>query len=107
MNKAKEELNMTKHRVRVPQVADISAAIRLYYEHTEIGNKDIRAIFGDMGNGRIGRLKQLVLEAMHERGTVHYNAQYVNTEVAYDVWGINIDKLTAGRKKLQQLGLGG
>ena len=43
---------MTKHRVRVPQVADISAAIRLYYEHTEIGNKDIRAIFGDMGNGR-------------------------------------------------------
>ncbi len=52
MNKAKEELNMTKHRVRVPQVADISAAIRLYYEHTEIGNKDIRAIFGDMGNGR-------------------------------------------------------
>ena len=98
---------MTKHRVRVPHVADISAAIRLYYEHTEIGNKDIRAIFGDMGNGRIGRLKQLVLEAMHERGTVHYNAQYVNTEVAYDVWGINIDKLTAGRKKLQQLGLGG
>lgn len=98
---------MTKHRVRVPQVADISAAIRLYYEHTEIGNKDIRAIFGDMGNGRIGRLKQLVLEAMHERGTVHYNAQYVNTEVAYDVWGINIDKLTEGRKKLQQLGLGG
>lgn len=98
---------MTKHRVRVPQVADISAAIRLYYEHTEIGNKDIRAIFGDMGNGRIGRLKQLVLKAMHERGTVHYNAQYVNTEVAYDVWGINIDKLTAGRKKLQQLGLGG
>lgn len=98
---------MIKHRVRVPQVADISAAIRLYYEHTEIGNKDIRAIFGDMGNGRIGRLKQLVLEAMHERGTVHYNAQYVNTEVAYDVWGINIDKLTAGRKKLQQLGLGG
>ena len=94
---------MTKHRVRVPQVADISAAIRLYYEHTEIGNKDIRAIFGDMGNGRIGRLKQLVLEAMHERGTVHYNAQYVNTEVAYDVWGINIDRLTAGRKKLQQL----
>ncbi len=98
---------MTKHRVRVPQVADISAAIRLYYEHTEIGNKDIRAIFGDMGNGRIGRLKQLALEAMHERGTVHYNAQYVNTEVAYDVWGINIDRLTAGRKKLQQLGLGG
>ena len=98
---------MTKHRVRVPQVADISAAIRLYYEHTEIGNKDIRAIFGDMGNGRIGRLKQLVLETMHERGTVHYNAQYVNTEVAYDVWGINIDRLTAGRKKLQQLGLGG
>lgn len=97
---------MTKYRVRVPQVADISAAIRLYYEHTEIGNKDIRAIFGDMGNGRIGRLKQLVLEAMHERGTVHYNAQYVNTEVAYDVW-INIDRLTAGRKKLQQLGLGG
>ena len=76
---------MTKHRVRVPQVADISAAIRLYYERTEIGNKDIRAIFGDMGNGRIGRLKQLALEAMHERGTVHYNAQYVNTEVMDDI----------------------
>ena len=96
---------MTKHRVRVPQVADISAAIRLYYEHTEIGNKDIRAIFGDMGNGRIGRLKQLALEAMHERGTVHYNAQYVNTEVAYDAWGIDIKRLERGIERLNKLNI--
>ena len=96
---------MTKHRVRVPQVADISAAIRLYYEHTEIGNKDIRAIFGDMGNGRIGRLKQLALEAMHERGTVHYTAQYVNTEVAYDAWGIDIKRLERGIERLNKLNI--
>ena len=109
---------MTKHRVRVPQVADISAAIRLYYEHTEIGNKDIRAIFGDMANGSYPitikaayndengtALKQLALEAMHERGTVHYNAQYVNTEVAYDVWGIDIKRLERGIERLNKLNI--
>lgn len=92
-------------RVRVPQVVDITAAIRLYYERTEIGNKDIIAIFGSMGPGRIGRLKQLAFDAMKERGTVHYNALYVNTEVAYEVWGIDIKRLERGIERLNKLNI--
>ncbi len=98
---------MNNIRVRVPQVADVDTAIRLYYSKTEIGNADIKKLFGNLGQARISKLKQLVISEMRERDTVRYNALCVNTEVAYDVWGINIDKLTAGRKKLQQLGLGG
>lgn len=98
---------MNNIRVRVPQVADVDTAIRLYYSKTEIGNADIRQLFGNLGQARISKLKQLVISEMRERDTVRYNALCVNTEVAYDVWGINIDRLTAGRKKLQQLGLGG
>lgn len=98
---------MNNIRVRVPQVADVDTAIRLYYSKTEIGNADIRQLFGNLGQARISKLKQLVISKMRERDTVRYNALCVNTEVAYDVWGINIDRLTAGRKKLQQLGLGG
>lgn len=93
--------------VRIPQVADVDTAIRLYYSKTEIGNADIKKLFGNLGQARISKLKQLVISEMRERDTVRYNALCVNTEVAYDVWGINIDRLTAGRKKLQQLGLGG
>lgn len=98
---------MNNIRVRVPQVADVDTAIRLYYSKIEIGNADIRQLFGNLGQARISKLKQLVISEMRERDTVRYNALCVNTEVAYDVWGINIDRLTAGRKKLQQLGLGG
>ena len=96
----------TQMRVRVPQVADIKAAIRIYYERTEIGNADIKAIFGPMCDGRIARLKQLALVAMKERGVPHYNARYVNTETAYDVWGIDIKRLERGIEKLAKLNIG-
>lgn len=93
--------------VRIPQIIDVDTAIRLYYSKTEISNAEIRKLFGNLGQARISKLKQLVINEMCERDTVRYNALCVNTEVAYDVWGINIDRMTAGRKKLQQLGLGG
>lgn len=59
---------MTKHRVRVPQVADISAAIRLYYEHTEIGNRTsglFSAIWETAGSAGLSSLclKQCTNEA--------------------------------------------
>lgn len=96
---------MNNIRVRVPQVKNARIALSVYYSKSEIGNADIKMLFGDMGNGRIGRLKQLALEAMHERGTVHYNAQYVNTEVAYDVWGIDIKRLERGIERLNKLNI--
>ena len=36
---------------------------------------------------------------------MHYNAQYVNTQVAYDVWGIDIKRLERGIERLNKLNI--
>lgn len=96
---------MNNIRVRVPQVADVDTAIRLYYSKTEIGNADIKKLFGNLGQARISKLKQLVISEMRERDTVRYNALCVNTEVAYDVWGIDIKRLERGIERLNKLNI--
>lgn len=88
--------------VRVPQVTSIEMAIRLYYERTEISNAEIKALFGT-GNTTVCKLKRKARELMIERGTPMWNAQRVNTEVAYEAWGLDIKNLEHRLKKLKAL----
>lgn len=88
--------------VRVPQVADIRAAIELYWSKIEIGTNDICALFGGIGRERAGKLKAWAREEMQKRGTVNFNPMYVNTEVAYEVWGLKINDLERRYNKLKQ-----
>ena len=90
--------------VRIPQAADVAYAVRLFYEKTELSTTDVINLFGGISRGRAGKLKELVREVMHERNTINYNPLYVNTEVAYEVWGIDIDKLERRYAKLQKYG---
>lgn len=89
--------------VRIPQVTSIETAIRLYYERTELSNGDIRELFGHLGNDTVRRLKWKATELMTERNTPIWNAQRVNTEVAYEAWGLNIADLERRWKKLKDL----
>ena len=79
--------------VRIPQVINPEEALRCYYLFTEIGNKEIRAMFGNLGSPRISKMKKLVREVMSEEGVLVYDATAVNTEIAFHVWGINVKKL--------------
>lgn len=88
--------------VRIPQVTSIELAIRLYYERTELSNPEIKALFGT-GDNTVCKLKRKARGLMNERGTPVWNAQRVNTEVAYEAWGLDIKNLEYRLKKLKAL----
>lgn len=88
--------------VRIPQVADIRAAIELYWRKTEIGTNDICGLFR-VSRERAAKLKAVARAEMNERKTVNYNAMCVNTAVAYESWGLRIDDLERRLTKLQKL----
>lgn len=91
--------------VRIPQIVDIEVAIRLYYEKDRLYNRDIKTLFGNLSSSKIVILKNIVKEKMLEREIIIYDAMSVNTDIAYEVWGISIENLEARLKKLRQLKL--
>ncbi len=96
-------MSTTTINVRVPQISSLETAIRLYYERNELSNKDIEVLFGHMGSATLWKLKQKALALMRERNTPVWNAQRVNTEVAYEAWGLDIKKLEYRYNKLKAM----
>lgn len=94
-----------KSNVRVPQVASIGKAIELYYSKTELSNADITELFGKLSRATISRLKQRVREEMVKRNTPIWNSTYINTQIAYEMWGLNIEDLEKRFDKLKKLSL--
>ena len=91
--------------MRIKKITSLDTAIRLYYENDELDSHDIKELFVTASASTITKMKNAVLEEMAKRGTVRHRRHTVNTEVAYEVWGLNIDKLERNRAKLQKLGL--
>ncbi len=89
-------------RVRIPQLTNIEAAIRLYYERIELSNADIELLFGSHSSATIAGLKSMAREKMRENNISCWNAQRVNTEAAYSAWGLSIDDLERRYMKLKQ-----
>lgn len=89
-------------KIRIPQVTSIELAIRLYYERTELSNSEIKSLFA-VGENTVTKLKRKARELMNERETPVWNAQRVNTEVAYEAWGLDIKNLEHRLKKLKAL----
>lgn len=89
----------------IPSV-DIKTAIRMYYENVEIGNKDIQQLFAEkVGSTRMQSLKQIAKAKMREKGTLIWNANKVNTQDAFEAWGLDIFDLEHRYQKLKKLGL--
>ena len=96
---------MSEIRVRIPQVHNARAALAIYYSKSEVGNAYIKMLFGNMGQERITKLKAVARERMREENCPTYNARYVNTECAFEAWGIDVKRLTKGLGILEKLGL--
>ena len=95
---------MTNNRnVRIPPITSLKTAIELYYSMTELGNSDIKRLFGNHSSATITRLKNKAKQKMIEQGTPVWNAQRVNTKVSYEAWGLDIKDLEFRYKKLQEL----
>ena len=91
--------------MRIKKITSLDIAIRLYYENDELDNSDIKELFESASESTITKMKNAVLEEMAKRDTVRHRRHTVNTEVAYEVWGLDIAKLERNRAKLQKLGL--
>lgn len=89
--------------VRIPPITSLKAAIELYYSRTELGNADIEQLFGKLSSATVAKLKHKARQKMVELSTPAWNAQRVNTEVAFAAWGLNIADLERRHKKLQEL----
>lgn len=91
------------HALRVPQLTSIEAAVRIFYEHNSIGNKEIRELFGCC-TAKAVDLKKPVLAAMLERGMILRGNGAVSVEVAYEIWGLDIQNLEKKLMKAKKLG---
>ena len=91
--------------IRIPQITSLETAIKLYYENIEIGNQEIKVLFGPIGSARVCKLKNLAKEKMLEENVPNWNALNVNTETAYKAWGLDIDDLVYRYNKLKELNL--
>lgn len=92
-----------KAKTRIPQITDIEAAIRLFYERIELSNTDIEELFGKHSSTTIAGLKAMARQKMREDNVPCWNTQRVNTEAAYSAWGLSIDDLERRYMKLKQL----
>lgn len=89
--------------IRCPNIKNLDAAVRLYYEKFELGSKDIRLIFGTRSTATEARLKKVVREEMIKVGRKPWDEHCVPTDVAYKVWGLDIADLEKRRRKLMGL----
>ena len=84
---------------------NLDETIRIYYTYPEIGNAEIKKIFGPMGSFKMTRLKNMARVLQDEKEIKTMGQYSVNTELAFKAWGIDIAKLERSKEKLNKLGL--
>lgn len=87
----------------IPSITSLENALKIYYENTEIGNKEIKYLFGNHSSATISRLKKLVKTEMLKNGVSNYCANKVNTEIAFKVWGLDAGNLKNRFQELNKL----
>ncbi len=81
---------------------DIRKAVLMYYEKTELGNREIRELFGLKSDTTAIRLKRIAQELMVERHIVARSANCVCTDIAYESWGLDISDLEKRLDKIMK-----
>lgn len=83
---------------------DIASAVELYYTKPEIGNSEIRQLFGASPSTAV-RYKKMVQQEMAAKNERSWMPHHVNTATAFEVWGIDIHDYEKRLKKIKELGL--
>jgi len=90
--------------MNIPRISSHDTAIRIYYEYVEIGNNEIKELFGKLSPATISKLKRLVIDDMNANGVKSYRKYNVNAKSAYEIWGIDVEDLVRRKNKLEELG---
>jgi len=91
--------------MNIPKITSIENALSIYYNNSEIGNKEIIELFGKRSTATVSRLKKLVKNEMTKKNIMSYCMNKINTNVAFSVWGLDIADLEKRRKKIKELNL--
>lgn len=93
--------------VRIPMIVSVERAVWIYNNCPYMGNAEIEQLFGKMSSDKRVKMKNIVFDEMRERGMMRYNDTTVNTDVAFEVWGLNIADLERRYSKLRKYGMVG
>jgi len=91
--------------MNIPKITSIDTALKIYYKNPEIGNGEIKALFGNLSSATVCKLKKSVKVKMNEHSAYSYGANKVNTAIAFEAWHINVVDLEKRREKLRKLDL--
>ncbi len=91
-------------KISIKDLNSLKNCLRIYYTYPEIGSAEIKELF-DVGDTTATRLKKSVRKKQIEKNVMVLDRHCVNTEVAFEVWGIDIEDIENRVKKLEKLGL--
>ena len=100
-----ENVIAEERKMKTKRILNIDTALRIFYSCTEIGNAEIRELFGNLGSSTISKYKKEVQKQQVEDNVKTMYLHTINTETAYKVWGIDIADLEKRRAKLKKLGM--
>jgi len=89
----------------IPTITSIETALKVFYENAELGNREIKELFGSRSSATVAKLKKLVKAEMGKREMPSFGFYKINTAIAFEIWGINIADLEQRRKKIKELSL--
>ena len=85
-------------------INDFKTCLRIYYTYPELGSAEIKELFG-VSDGTAIAMKKLVRKRQAEENVMVLDKHCVNTELAFKVWGIDIEDIERRQRKLEKLGL--
>ena len=91
--------------MNIPPISSIDNALKIYYNNSEIGNKEITVLFGRRSSATISRLKKIAKSEMYKKDIPLFCMNKINTAIAFNTWGIDVTDLEKRRNKIKELNL--
>lgn len=81
---------------------DVKQIAHVGLSYPEIGNAQIMELFG-VSRATALKLKKEVQQEMAKRGKRTWNPNNINTKIAFETWGLDVDQAERACKRLQRL----
>ena len=92
-----------ERKIKLQPIKDMQKAVLIYWNYPEIGNKEIKELFGITSSAATARYKKIALDYMTEHKVYARGYTCVNTKAAYEAWGIDVADLEERLKRIQRL----
>ena len=90
--------------ILIPRISSVKTAVQIFYQYNELGINETCNLFA-CGRSKAGQLKAYANAFAISNGTIPRCNSYVNTDAAYEAWGLNISSLEARLKKAEKLNI--